>query len=199
MPDHAHQASLAALSILEGLKSLNEEWAPRIGHVTRVGIGLNSDIARVGNVGTKDMPKFGAQGSVVNVGARIESACKFFRCQALLHQSTRQQLAPDAPVRRLGKIRPVGVDRNSSFDVYELAAPGDIPFSNWKEVYEKALAAYEKGQPEPIREAAWNLAEWRKQHPEDLPALVLLRRIIDLALNPGKVPDEHPVWVLEEK
>jgi adenylate cyclase len=200
MHDHANRACQAALDMLAGLGPLNAEWQPKIHRRTEVRIGLNTGKARVGNVGTREMPKFGAQGTVVNVGKRIESACKAFQCRAMMHGSTHGHLTVNAPVRKLGTICPVGVELKDSFDVHELAAPGTGQVPEWRETYEEALAAFSTGDEETILDVVWRLADWRKEHPEDLPALVLLRRIIDLALSPpGRLPEGHPTWVLEDK
>jgi adenylate cyclase len=200
MHDHANRACAAALDMLDGLAGIDAEWESKIRRKTQVRIGLNTGKARVGNVGTRDMPKFGAQGAVVNVGKRIESACKVFQCRAMMHASTQGHLTVSTPVRKLGTICPVGVDLKDSFDVYELAPPGNTHLPEWRETYEEALAAFSSGEPEAIADVVWRLADWRKEHPEDLPGLALLRRIIDLALNPGgKLPDEHPVWILHDK
>src|SRR5262249_29903014 len=124
-------------------------------------------------------------------------------CRAMMHRSTREHLnlpVERAPVRKLGTICPVGVALKDSFDVHELAPPADVRLPEWRETYEDALAAFSSGEKTAIHEVVWKLADWRREHPEDLPALVLLRRIIDVDLAPGgRLPEEHPVWVLGEK
>jgi adenylate cyclase len=80
--EHQRRACLAALSMRKGVARLNAENAfdlhgrgLPVDHVT-IGIGLNSGMACVGNMGSEDRFDYSCVGDTVNVAARVESACK---------------------------------------------------------------------------------------------------------------------------
>jgi hypothetical protein len=64
----------------------------------------------------------------------------------------------------------------------------------WRDEYEKAWDLFVRRE---FRSAAKVLANWRDQHQEDMPSLVLLSRAVN-AMVKG-VPSKHPVWVMDEK
>src|SRR5207248_3044278 len=75
-PNHAVLACRAALAMFECLPSLNERWLSIIGEPIKLGIGINSGIAQVGNVGSKIKFKYGALGNTVNLASRVQGATK---------------------------------------------------------------------------------------------------------------------------
>ncbi len=71
-PDHAYKAVLTAIEVQEAFATENEqrkEWGrPQI----KVGIGINSGEAVVGNIGTQDRFDYTAIGDTVNTASRLE-------------------------------------------------------------------------------------------------------------------------------
>jgi adenylate cyclase len=82
VPDHAVKACRACLRMRERMHLLNESDAFGFrarGHakaVVRIGIGLNTGMACVGNVGSQTRFNYSVLGDAVNVGARVEGLCK---------------------------------------------------------------------------------------------------------------------------
>ena len=140
--EHARLAARAALAMLGELPALSDKWSAEVGGPIKLGIGLNTGEALVGNVGSQQKFKYGPLGHTVNVASRIESATKEWGVPVLMSGTTRAQIGIDFAVRRLSKVRPVGVDE--AIELYELA--GSIASESWLErqkVYETALEHYE--------------------------------------------------------
>lgn len=116
--EHARLAVGCAAAIANDLAGLSKSWQARLGERVSVGVGLNSGVARVGNTGTRSLPKYGALGHTVNVASRVQGATKAFKCSILLTGSTRNLLPASAAVRRLGKVKVVGI--NDPVELFQL-------------------------------------------------------------------------------
>ncbi|WP_454851732.1 CHASE2 domain-containing protein [Rhizobium binxianense] len=88
--DHAAKAIRAALAMRETLAELNARDAFGFGsdQPVRIGIGIHTGIACVGNMGAKTRFNYSAVGDAVNVAARIESCCKEVGFDILVSDST---------------------------------------------------------------------------------------------------------------
>jgi adenylate cyclase len=81
----------------------------------RIGIGIAHGLAIAGKIGSDEQAKVGVFGQVVNLGARLEGMTKQLQVPILIDEATaayvRNELPPtQARCRRLGRIRPVGVE-----------------------------------------------------------------------------------------
>jgi adenylate cyclase len=191
-PDHAERACRAALVVLEGLPALNARWLGVLGEPMAVGVGINTGVAQVGNVGSNRKFKYGALGPPVNLASRVEGLTKYFKTQVLLTASTQARLDDSFLTRRLGLVRVVGI--KEPVEIHELLG-GECPFGvQAKAEYEQALLQFEGGE---FGHAARTLGNWRGQCPSDDAVLVLLLRAVR-AMVEGK-PASHPVLVMTEK
>jgi adenylate cyclase len=191
-PDHAHLACRAALDMIGRLPALNERWRQAICEPIAVGIGINTGMARVGNVGSKFKFKYGPQGNTVNLASRVQGATKYLHASVLITGATSAKLGDDFPRRRLCSVRVVNIAQ--PVDLYELV-PGDQ--ADWSRrclEYETALGDFEKHG---YRAAARILGNLLGQFPNDGPALVLLSRALNALLDQGP-PRDH-VWELPGK
>lgn len=66
-------AVFSAVEMIEELKAFNEIFQPEIDFQTRVGIGINSGEAVIGNIGSESRIEYTAIGDVINVASRIEN------------------------------------------------------------------------------------------------------------------------------
>ncbi len=99
-PDHARHAAEAALKMLAAMEVLNAELAnesagpeaklPRID----VGIGINTGICIVGNMGSETRFDYSAIGDAVNLASRLESMCKTYGRQIVISEATQARIAP---------------------------------------------------------------------------------------------------------
>jgi adenylate cyclase len=191
-PDHAARACRSALAILELLPALNARWQETLGEPMMLGIGINTGLAQVGNVGSRHKFKYGALGNTVNLASRVQGATKYFKTRVLLTGGTQACLDESFRTRCLGKVKVVGI--SAPVALYELFAP-DWPFACQAcEEYARALSLFEAGEFSP---AARTLANWRGLCPGDDSVMVLLYRSVKAMVEGA--PAGHPVWELTEK
>ena len=191
-PDHAQLACQAALDMVWQLPQFNERWEQTLGGPMRVGIGINSGMAQVGNVGSSCRFKYGALGNVVNLGSRTQGATKHAKCNLLITGQTAAKLDDRFHCRRLCSVRVVNIDQ--PIDLFELAVNADEMWCQLKSQYESALKAFENGEFLSATRTLGNLVE---QHPHDGPTLTLLSRTVRMLANPPEHFD--PVWELGSK
>jgi len=94
VPEHERKAARAALEMVTIVDRLNAEDAfgfhrPELGlGDVQVGIGVNSGMGCVGNMGSDTRFNYSVVGDTVNVAARIESSCKAVGWPVLLSETT---------------------------------------------------------------------------------------------------------------
>jgi adenylate cyclase len=120
LPDHARRACLAAIRIKRAETALNqrflaEQLSPSELH-TRVGI--NTGEMTVGNMGTLQRMDYTIMGSAVNLASRLEGVNKQYGTWILTSGSTEEGLGHDFLVRKLDRVRVVGI--NEPVRLYEL-------------------------------------------------------------------------------
>ncbi len=120
LPDHARRACLAAIRIKRAETALNqrflaEKLSPSELH-TRVGI--NTGEMTVGNMGTLQRMDYTIMGSAVNLASRLEGVNKQYGTWILTSGSTEEGLGQDFLVRKLDRVRVVGI--NQPVRLYEL-------------------------------------------------------------------------------
>lgn len=74
--DHAYHACLAAAGMMQALEVFNQHYSPEDPHYLRMGLGINTGEAIVGNIGAANRFNYTAIGDVVNTAARLESVTK---------------------------------------------------------------------------------------------------------------------------
>jgi adenylate cyclase len=144
-PDHAAHACRAALAIQEAVPRLSDAWSARLGGPLTLGLGLNTGPALVGNTGSTHKFKYGPLGHTVNLASRVEGATKQMGIPTLMTGSTRELVGDRFAIRRLCKVRVVGI--SGAVDLYQLYAEEAPP--EWISqcgIYESALAQYEASQ-----------------------------------------------------
>lgn len=190
-PDHAARACQAALDMMRTLPKLNDRWEAEIGGPMAYGIGLNSGLARVGNVGTRKRFKYGPLGNTVNLGSRVQGATKYVKADILLTRSTHTQIQDHFATRRLAKVRVVNIAE--PVELYELAQPGEPDWEDRKTLYEEGLRLFEKGELERAALVAGRLIQ---QTGIKGPNLSLMSRTMACLVDPSRW---NAVWDLPGK
>jgi adenylate cyclase len=108
MPDHATLAVRAAIEMSEAVRELNRanrgSGRPPIG----VGIGLNTGVMSVGDMGSDLRRSYTVMGDAVNLASRIEALTRHYGVSILIGEATRDAAAASASGAALGWIE---VDR----------------------------------------------------------------------------------------
>jgi adenylate cyclase len=86
--DHALRACLAAQEMVQEIKKRKSEFRERYGVELSVGIGINTGVAHVGNMGSQQRFNYSVLGDSVNVAARVETCTKEFGVSILTTQTT---------------------------------------------------------------------------------------------------------------
>jgi adenylate cyclase len=116
MQDHAELACKCALRQMEKLAELNESW-PESKRI-RIGIGLNSGIMTVGNMGSPTRMNYTLMGDNVNLGARLEGTNKEYGTGIIVSEFTYGLVKDKFIFRELDNIRVKG--KNKPVLMYEL-------------------------------------------------------------------------------
>ncbi len=75
-PDHAARALAAAEDIHRFVEFSAPAWKQKYGADIRLGVGVNSGVALVGNLGSESRMEYTAIGDVVNVASRVEGMAR---------------------------------------------------------------------------------------------------------------------------
>ncbi|GAB1482801.1 hypothetical protein MASR2M78_16170 [Treponema sp.] len=114
--DHAIRACRSALRQMEKLHELNEHW-PESRRIN-IGIGLNSGIMTVGNMGSPGRMNYTLMGDNVNLGARLEGTNKQYGTNIIVSEFTYGLVKDYFIFRELDNIRVKG--KNKPVLIYEL-------------------------------------------------------------------------------
>jgi adenylate cyclase len=133
--NHADRAVNASLRQLHKLRDLNNtlrlkeefknvvEMADKAGiFIVDIGIGLNSGKAIVGEMGSKRRSDYTVIGDAINLGARLESLCKYYGSRLNISNYTKERLKGRYIYRFLdlvrvkGKKKPVEIWQIHDFD-----------------------------------------------------------------------------------
>ncbi len=129
--DHAYKAILSSKLQLEALPEVNEQLRSENLPEFKVGIGLNSGICSVGNMGSDEIFQYTALGDNMNLGARLEGLCKPYRSKLLISEFTYGKLNEERKseflIRRMDKVRVKG--KENAVEILEV-------LDNTHELYE---------------------------------------------------------------
>lgn len=114
--EHALLACRCALKQMRALEELNASWPPE--RRINIGIGINSGIMTVGNVGSEGRMNYTLMGDPVNLGARLEGTNKQYGTMIIISEFTYGLVRDQVTVRELDNIRVKG--KNKPVLIYEL-------------------------------------------------------------------------------
>jgi len=115
--DHAQRAVLCAWQMLEELGTVNWEWERVTGTPLRIGIGINTGTAVIGEIGSEQRKELTALGASVNLAQRLEQLTKDVGASLLISESTYERVAhlvtaePLEPLTVRGFDQPICVYR----------------------------------------------------------------------------------------
>jgi adenylate cyclase len=183
-PDHAAKCCAAAAEMLSKLADLQKDWRARGYPELDIGIGINTGIASVGNMGSSLRYGYTALGDSVNLASRLEGLNKEYGTRIVVSESTRREIQTDDLIFReldlirvKGKLQPVTIFEMLSL---EAAANGG---KELVELFERGREAYKRQE---WRVAKSLFEEVLQRWPEDSPAQIFLARCNEyLAAKPA--------------
>ncbi len=172
--DHARHAVRAALAMQRECAALNSRLARRGWQRLAIGIGVNSGMVRVGDMGSRVRRAYTAMGDAVNVASRLEGRTKTYGVGILAGEATRSRIQ-DVVFREIDRIRVKG--KEEAIAIYEPLEKESAELESWRE----ALRAYRARQ--------WDAAEavlQRLQRADPACGLygVYLRKVHDMRRDP---------------
>jgi adenylate cyclase len=106
-PLQEEHALRTAIEMQEELRALAEKWKPE-GLNLRIGIGINSGPAIVGNIGSSRRMEYTAIGDTVNLASRLETATKELGVGILISEYTHNALRGSFRFRNMGSVHVKG-------------------------------------------------------------------------------------------
>ena len=170
VPDHAKKAVNATLEQLHLLGTLNEKVKkdPRFNNIVQmankqgvepldIGIGLNTGIAIAGEMGSSQRSDYTVIGDPINLGARLESLCKYYDSKCNISEYTKAQLDELDYIFRFldlvtvkGKSEPIEiwqiVDYNRDESLHKLYQVSKDTLLEEIALHHKAIALYKNGE-----------------------------------------------------
>ena len=122
-PYQEENALKAAVEMQAELRKLADKWRPE-GLNLRIGIGINSGPAIVGNIGSSQRMEYTAIGDTVNLASRLESATKELGVGILLSEYTHNAVRGTFRFKNMGAVKVRG--RNEPVITYSIEESGEV-------------------------------------------------------------------------
>lgn len=198
VPDHAIRACQAALSMLNKLGEINNEWRKRNFPSISIGIGINTGEAIVGNMGANIRFDYTAIGDSVNLASRLEGLNKLYGTEIIISKSTRENLNSSETcflMRELDLVQVKG--KEEPISVFELVNTFSTNANKTEliRMFTEALSTYREGR---FREAEEKFIEILRNFPNDGPSALYRDRCRGYILDPPP-PDWTGVYIAKEK
>ncbi|MGZ5200683.1 MAG: CHASE2 domain-containing protein [Telluria sp.] len=152
-PDHASRAVATSLLMQQSAARLNDDFQRRGWPALKIGIGLNSGLMHVGDMGSAIRRAYTVMGDAVNLGSRLEGITKVYGVGICVGEATRRA-APGYAYRELDLVRVKG--KNEPVAIYEpVGVAGEVAQPLLTEIaqWDEALAL--------VRAQRWDAAEQR--------------------------------------
>src|SRR5690606_6047603 len=95
----------SALDMIEELQGLNEKWIREGKKPLDIGIGINTGMMMVGNMGSDQRFDYTVMGDAVNLGSRLEGANKNYQTHILISEFTHERVKDSFVCMELDSVR----------------------------------------------------------------------------------------------
>jgi adenylate cyclase len=197
-PDHALNACTAALSMITALDRLNAEMLDEADKGTaaattlRIGVGINTGLCVVGNMGSEQHFDYSVLGDAVNLASRLEGQSPIYGADIILGQTTAEVVGSSATYVELDLIRVKGKREPQRIFALlggsELIEDGDV--RSTIAIMNDLLTAYRFQAWDAANEAISALAGRRLPHVD----LELFRRLYRHRIEEFRRQPPSPAW-----
>jgi adenylate cyclase len=179
---HAQHAISAALEMQKKLEQdleplLLEHGWPEI----HIGIGINSGIMTVGDMGSKFRRNYTVLGDAVNLASRIEGLTKFYGVRIIITEATAENQEKFI-IRQLDRVRVKG--KEEGIGIYEVIGTKEELTSELNQELEASRLALNYYFERNWEKAKEIFAALNKKHPEEKLYSVYLERLARYEKNP---------------
>ncbi len=117
-PNHAQLACETALRMISVLNEKQNEWRKKFGVELRIGIGINTGQAIIGNMGSSKRFDYTIIGDSVNIASRLEGLTKQYGVPIIISDCVKNQAGDKFLFRYLDKTTVKG--KKEAIEIYEL-------------------------------------------------------------------------------
>ncbi|GAH02829.1 unnamed protein product [marine sediment metagenome] len=114
--NHANDACAAAIECKQNLEIVNRKAKNK--GIFEFGIGINTGISMIGNIGSEYKVKYTAMGDMVNLASRMESLTAKYNTQIVISEYTKERLNKEFKIKELEIVQVKGFA--DKIKVYEL-------------------------------------------------------------------------------
>ena len=128
--NHADKAVISALDQIAQRDNLNLTIKKEFGFDVDYGIGINTGVVIVGEIGSQGRSDYSIIGDPVNLASRLEGLCKPYKVRLVISEFTKAQLTQEYVIQLLDVVRVKG--KTEPVKIYEVIAKG-VPSSKKQE------------------------------------------------------------------
>ena len=193
--DHPRRACHSAIEMMEGLKKLNEKWIREGKTPLDIGIGINTGMMMVGNMGSEQLFDYTVLGDAVNLSSRLEGANKTYQTNILISEFTYERVKQDFTCMELDSVRVKG--KRLPVKIYQLVGERDLAEAQKEaiEYFHRGLELYKKQQWD---EAIALFQNVTAIDPGIRAAGLYIQRSLELKISPPP-PDWDGVFTMKTK
>ena len=139
---HPDRACESALSMVRKTRELGSVFSKEYGVTIRIGVGINTGEAVVGNMGSSLRFDYTAIGDTVNLASRLEGLNKVYKTDIIISQFTKERIEGEFLTRKLDVVVVKG--KKEPVPIYELMENNDKN-REMARAFESALEEYFAG------------------------------------------------------
>lgn len=144
--DHPRVAVDSLMKMQSALTDINREVEPRFGVTLRMGGGIHTGDAHVGNMGTADLMNYTAIGDTVNTASRLEGMCSKYGLGIVISGDTAEDLRGDGRfvLSVIDLVRVKG--RKAGIPIYTVLSPQEAsPRASELDAWQRSFEMYIAG------------------------------------------------------
>jgi adenylate cyclase len=110
-PDHARHAVACAVAMIEETARIRARWEQSGKASIRIGVGINTGEAVVGNIGAEQVFGYTVIGDAVNLASRLESKNKDYATEIIISEFTKERIGDAFELVYLDEVKVKGKER----------------------------------------------------------------------------------------